>query len=48
MNFPEEIFDAHDEDRSGRLSFEEITRVIETLMATRQVALGSSLWLWLT
>lgn len=32
-----EIFDAHDEDRSGRLSFEEITRVIETLME-RQVS----------
>eukprot|EP00438_Fugacium_kawagutii_P007640 Skav207583 [mRNA] locus=scaffold2931:258695:266900:+ [translate_table: standard] len=30
------IFDAHDEDRSGRLSFDEIVRVIETLME-RQV-----------
>ena len=31
----QEIFDAHDEDLSGRLSFEEIMKVIETLMATR-------------
>jgi len=31
-----EIFDAHDEDLSGRLSFEEIMKVIETLME-RQV-----------
>eukprot|EP00435_Cladocopium_sp_Y103_P013977 s1093_g3.t1 len=31
-----EIFDAHDEDQSGRLSFDEIMKVIETLM-DRQV-----------
>ena len=31
----EEIFDAHDEDHSGRLSFDEIVQVIETLMESR-------------
>ena len=31
----EEMFDAHDEDHSGRLSFDEIVQVIETLMDSR-------------
>ena len=33
----QEIFDDHDEDHSGRLSFDEIVKVIESLMA-EQVA----------
>ena len=31
----QEMFDAHDEDHSGRLSFDEIVQVIETLMDSR-------------